>query len=149
MLQAARTGKPKSLGSVAKRTTSAILDHLLGWKQRFVLGGMLLLGCAMWANQNGLLSKDKITELKNTATDLAQRDLTNTELTELSDTGAQLGKLVTMERARDRRRTGWCCLASAGWHGRHHRPMGSPRPRTDGRSESWCFATHPTSNSAG
>ena len=63
MLQAARTGKPKTLGSLARKTTSAMLGHLFGAKLRFLCGVALLLGCVAWANQNGLLDASKLEEV--------------------------------------------------------------------------------------
>ena len=91
MLQAARTGKPKTVGTLAKQTTGALLGHLLGGKLRFAVGAFMILGCLMWANQNDLLSKahiDKISE----AAQQAKKSVENIDVKNIAASGGELNK---------------------------------------------------------
>lgn len=69
MLASARSGKPKSLTHKASRATSALLSQLFGGKLRFAIGAMLLAGCLMWANQNNLFDKAKLSEVSKAVTE--------------------------------------------------------------------------------
>lgn len=71
MLASARSGKPKSITAKASLATSKLLSHVFGGKLRFAIGVMLLIGCLMWANQNNLFDKAKLSEVSKTVTDSA------------------------------------------------------------------------------
>ncbi len=53
MLQAARSGKSRTLGTIAKRTTFALVGHLLGGKLRFLVGG----GSLAWGVSRGPIKR--------------------------------------------------------------------------------------------
>lgn len=63
MLATARSGKPQTKLAKASRATGKLFDQLLGGKLRFAIGAILLVGCAMWANQNKLFDKEKLTQV--------------------------------------------------------------------------------------
>ncbi len=60
MLADAKAGKIESKRSHLLSTAFSPLTFALGPQVRFLLGCLLLLGCALWARQNGLLSREKI-----------------------------------------------------------------------------------------
>lgn len=67
MLQQIRSGKPKSLATVASKTTGAILQQLVGAKLGFVVGAMMIAGGTLWAQQNNLLNVESLGKIKATA----------------------------------------------------------------------------------
>jgi eukaryotic-like serine/threonine-protein kinase len=71
MLASARSGKPKSLTAEASRATGAFISHLLGGKLRFAVGALLIAGCLMWAHQNNLFDKTKLSEVTKTVANSA------------------------------------------------------------------------------
>jgi serine/threonine protein kinase len=82
MLQQARSGKPKSLATIASKTTGAILKQLVGAKLRFVVGALMIAGCTLWAQQNNLLNAESLEKIKASASNLTQTELTNPDSAE-------------------------------------------------------------------
>lgn len=66
MLADARSGKYRKPPTMLQRI-APILDRALGSYPRFLLGCCLIVGCLMWANQNGLFEELKESALKATA----------------------------------------------------------------------------------
>ena len=59
-------------------TALSPVAFLFGGSVRFLLGCLLLAGCGMWARQNGLLSSEKVSEVRAAVTtSVAQGDATN------------------------------------------------------------------------
>lgn len=83
MLAAARSGKPQTKLARASRATGQMLEQLFGGKLRFALGAMLLVGCALWANQNKLFDKEKLTQVGSALQTSAEK---------LAKTGTDLGQ---------------------------------------------------------
>lgn len=99
MLATARSGKPQTKIARASRATGQLLEQMIGGKLRFAIGVILLVGCAMWANQNQLFNKEKLTQvgsaLQSSAEKLAK---TGTDIGEgqavATKVGQQMGNLI-------------------------------------------------------
>ncbi len=74
MLAAARDGNEPEQKS---NQVAAILGMLFGARVRFLLGGVLLAGCLLWLNQNGLLSRETLDELKQLPDGTLSENVTN------------------------------------------------------------------------
>jgi eukaryotic-like serine/threonine-protein kinase len=72
MLADARSGRYESKRSKIAGSLLAPLGWFFGPKARFVLGAVLLLGCILWANQNGLLTRENADALRTAVTESAQ-----------------------------------------------------------------------------
>ena len=83
MLAAARSGKPQTKMARASRATGQLLNQLVGGKLRFAVGALLLVGCAMWANQNQLFNKEKLTQVGSALQSSAEK---------LAKTGSDIGE---------------------------------------------------------
>lgn len=84
MLRQASTGKSASGSFSINRGIMAALSWLLpGMTFRFLLGGMLLALCGLWARQNNLLTSENLQELKDAAARTSE-SLTNANADELS-----------------------------------------------------------------
>lgn len=72
MLEEAREEAAKYKGRRALGTLFSPLTFALGGKVRFLLGCALIVGCAMWAKQNGIFSGEQIQQLGSAAVESVQ-----------------------------------------------------------------------------
>lgn len=73
MLSEARSGQAKQASRFAGRATTSLVSHLLGGKLRFALGGLMIAGCALWAQQNHLLDPEQLKQIQKAAEPLASQ----------------------------------------------------------------------------
>jgi hypothetical protein len=66
MLEAARTD-PEAPPSFMQRLARGPVGTLLGYRLRFVTGALLVAGCAMWMNANGLIPGQELKQLAEVA----------------------------------------------------------------------------------
>ncbi len=73
-----------------------MLDRLFGGQVRFAVGALLLIGCALWANQNNLFDKEKLDKvssaLQSSAANLSK---TTADLDAGKAAAAQVGQQVS------------------------------------------------------
>lgn len=74
MLAEARSGAKPRRRSLGEMVEASPIGWALSGKVRFLLGSLLLAGCAMWAQQNGLLS-GAAERLRGVAEEARQRDV--------------------------------------------------------------------------
>ncbi len=96
LMATARTGKPQTKIARASRSTGKMLDRLFGGQVRFAVGALLLIGCALWANQNNLFDKEKLDKvssaLQSSAANLSK---TTADLDAGKAAAAQVGQQVS------------------------------------------------------
>ena len=98
MMATARFGKPQSKLARASRATGQLLNQVLGGKLRFAIGACLLIGCAMWANQNQLFDKEKLNQVGNALqTSAAQISKSATDLESSQATASKVGQQVSQQ----------------------------------------------------
>jgi tRNA A-37 threonylcarbamoyl transferase component Bud32 len=71
MLTDARSGHAKQGSRFVGRATTSLVSHLLGGKLRFALGGLMIAGCALWAQQNDLLDPENVKQIQKAAEPIA------------------------------------------------------------------------------
>lgn len=71
MLAEARSGQARQGSRFVGRVTTSLASHLLGGKLRFALGGLMLAGCALWAQQNNLLDTEQLRQIQKSAESIA------------------------------------------------------------------------------
>lgn len=68
MLAEARSGQRESTPRAAARSLLAPIGWFFGPRARFLVGGALLVGCLLWANQNGLLKREHAETIQSAVT---------------------------------------------------------------------------------
>ncbi len=72
MLADARSGQRDTTPRATRRNWLAPLGWFFGPKARFLVGGLLLVGCLLWANQNGLLTREHAETIQSAVTEGVQ-----------------------------------------------------------------------------
>ncbi|MCC7334305.1 MAG: serine/threonine protein kinase [Pirellulaceae bacterium] len=92
MLASARSGAIKP--SMAGRASSQLLTWLLGGRTRFVVGSLMIAGCALWMRQNDLFNPQSLQQAQTMATDLASTasDLASTAQSAIAGDREQAAK---------------------------------------------------------